>query len=92
MLNVLTIAREYGSRCSDIGSGVAELLGWESLDKQIIERVAAMGEVDSVWAAQADEHTRAWWECLMKGFLQGSPESYLGSRLILRWAAIRCSD
>ena len=78
MFNVLTIAREYGSGGSDIGRKVAELLGWECVDKQIIERVAAMGKVDPAWAAQADEHAIAWWERVMKGFRQGGPESYIG--------------
>ena len=78
MFNVLTIAREYGSGGSEIGRKVAELLGWECLDKQIIERAAAMGEVDSAWAAQADEHASAWWERVMKSFRQGGPDSYVG--------------
>ncbi|MGA2171224.1 MAG: cytidylate kinase-like family protein [Terracidiphilus sp.] len=78
MFNVLTIAREYGSGGSDIGRKVAELLGWECLDKQIIERVAAMGKVEPAWAAQADEHAIAWWERVMKSFRQGGPESYIG--------------
>lgn len=51
VFNVLTIAREYGSGGSEIGRKVAEILGWECLDKQIIERVAAMGKMDSAWAA-----------------------------------------
>ncbi len=78
MFNVLTIAREYGSGGSEIGRKVAELLGWECLDKQIIERAAAMGEMDSAWAAQADEHASAWWERVMKSFWQGGPDSYVG--------------
>jgi len=78
MFNVLTIAREYGSGGSEIGRKVAELLGWECLDKQIIERAAAMGEMDSAWAAQADEHASAWWERVMKSFRQGGPDSYVG--------------
>jgi len=80
MFNVLTIAREYGSGGSDIGRKVAEVLGWECLDKQIIERVAAMGEVDRNWAEQADEHAIAWWERVMKSFRQGGLESYVGER------------
>jgi cytidylate kinase len=78
MFNVLTIAREYGSGGSDIGRKVAEVLGWECLDKQIIEQVAAMGKVDASWAAQADEQAIAWWERVIKGFRQGGPESYIG--------------
>ena len=78
MFNVLTIAREYGSGGSDIGRRVAENLGWECIDKQIIERVAAMGQVDSEWAAKADERAIAWWDRVLKGFRKGGPEAYVG--------------
>jgi cytidylate kinase len=78
MFNVLTIAREYGSGGSDIGRKVAGLLGWEFVDKQIIERVAAKGQVDPSWAAAEDERSGAWWEAVMKGFSHGGPESYVG--------------
>lgn len=78
MFNVLTIAREYGSGGSDIGRRVAELLGWECLDKQIIERVATLGHVDPAWAAQADEHAIAWWERVVRSFRKGAPDSYVG--------------
>ncbi len=78
MFNVLSIAREYGSGGADIGRKVAVSLGWECVDKQIIERVAAMGKIDPSWAETADEHTSPWWERVMKGFLHGSPESYIG--------------
>ena len=50
MFNVVTIAREYGSGGSDIGRKVAELLAWTCVDKQIIERVSAIGKVDPSWA------------------------------------------
>lgn len=76
MFNVVTIAREYGSGGADIGRKVAELLGWECVDKQIIERIAAMGKVDSAWAEKADEHASVWWERVMKGFSLGGLESY----------------
>ena len=78
MFNVLTIAREYGSGGSEIGHKVAELLGWECVDKQIIEQVAAMGKVETSWAEQVDEHAIAWWDLVMKGFRRGGPESYIG--------------
>jgi cytidylate kinase len=76
MFNVVTIAREYGSGGADIGRKVAELLGWECVDKQIIERVAAMGKVETSWVEKADERTNAWWERVMKGFNFGGLESY----------------
>ena len=78
MFNVVTIAREYGSGGSDIGRKVAELLGWMCVDKQIIERVSAIGNVEPSWAEKADEHASAWWERVMKSFRKGGPESYVG--------------
>jgi len=61
MFNVVTIAREYGSGGSDIAHKVAEMMGWVCIDKQIIEKVAAMGKVDPAWAARADERVNSWW-------------------------------
>ena len=78
MFNVVTLAREYGSGGADIGRKVAELMGWVCLDKQIIDRVAVLGKVDSTWAEKADEHASAWWERVMKSFRSGGPESYVG--------------
>jgi len=78
MFNVVTIAREYGSGGAEIGRKVAELLGFVCVDKQIIERVAAIGKVDHTWAEQCDEHAGAWWERVMKSFRQGGLESYAG--------------
>jgi cytidylate kinase len=78
MFDVVTIAREYGSGGSDIGRQVAKTLGWELLDRQIIERVAAVGKVDRAWAAEADEQSRGWWEKILSGFRYGGPALYLG--------------
>lgn len=79
MFNVVTIAREYGSGGADIGRRVAEVLGWELVDKAIIERVAAMCKVDRSWAEQADEHCSGWWERVLTGFRHGGPEIYVGA-------------
>ena len=76
--NVLTIAREYGSGGAEIGRKVAELLGWECMDKEIIERIATMGKIDEDWAARADERAIAWWEKVTRSFRRGAPESYMG--------------
>ena len=81
MFKVLTIAREYGSGGSDIGHKVAELLGWECIDKQIIERVAELGSVDPAWAALADEHAITWWERVMQSLRQGGPEVFIGGNI-----------
>jgi len=76
MFNAVTIAREYGSGGADIGRKVAELLGWECVDKQIIERAAAMGKVETSWAEKADERANAWWEQVMKSLSLAGLGSY----------------
>jgi cytidylate kinase len=78
MFNVVTIAREYGSGGAEVGRRTAEMLGWELVDRQIIERVATMGKIDRVWAEQADEQSCAWWERVLNGFRHGGPEVYVG--------------
>ncbi len=78
MFSVVTIAREYGSGGAEVGRRVAEMLGWKLLDRQIIERVAAMGKIDRAWAEQADEHCSGWWERVLNGFRHGGPEVYVG--------------
>lgn len=79
MFKAVTIAREYGSGGSEIGRRVAERLGWKLVDREIIERVAAMGKIDRSWAEEADEHCCAWWERVLKGFRHGGPEVYVGA-------------
>jgi cytidylate kinase len=78
MFNVVTIAREYGSGGAEIGRRTAEMLGWELVDKQIIERVASIGKIDRAWAEEADEQSCAWWERVLNGFRHGGPEVYVG--------------
>ena len=78
MFNVVTIAREYGSGGAEIGYRLAEMLGWKLVDRQIIERVAAMGKIDPTWAEEADEQCVAWWERVLNGFRHGGPEVYVG--------------
>jgi cytidylate kinase len=78
MFNVVTIAREYGSGGAEIGRRVSEMLGWELVDRQIIERVAAIGKIDPAWAEEADEQSCAWWERVLNGFRHGGPEVYVG--------------
>jgi hypothetical protein len=79
MFNAITIAREYGSGGADIGRKVAEILDWECLDKQIIERAAIAGAMDRNFASAADECSYSWWGRVLKGFQQGGPSMALGA-------------
>jgi cytidylate kinase len=79
MFDVVTIAREYGSGGGEIGRRLAEILGWELVDRKILERVAAIGKIDPAWAEAADEQSCAWWERVLRGFRYDGPEGLQGS-------------
>ncbi len=76
--SVVTIAREYGSGGCEIGRLLAEMLGWELVDRQLLERVAALGKMDPELAGAADEQACAWWERLLRAFRCGGPEHCTG--------------
>lgn len=60
MFRVLTIAREYGSGGGSIARRVAERLGWNLLDKTLVERIARAAQVDPELAQRYDERIDSW--------------------------------
>jgi hypothetical protein len=70
MFKVVTIAREFGAGGAETGRKVADLLGWQYLDKEIIEQAAAAGQVARNLAEAADERSRRWWDKVLLGFQQ----------------------
>jgi cytidylate kinase len=60
MFRVLTVAREYGSGGGAIAQQVAENLGWNLLDKHLIEAVAQAAQVNTETARRYDEDVDSW--------------------------------
>ena len=60
MFRVLTVAREYGSGGGSIARKIAEQLGWNLLDKALVEQVARAAQVDSQLAQRHDERVDSW--------------------------------
>jgi cytidylate kinase len=60
MFRVLTVAREYGSGGGLIARKIAERLGWDLLDKALVEWIARTAQVDPDLARQYDEHVDSW--------------------------------
>jgi cytidylate kinase len=60
MFRVLTVAREYGSGGGLIARQIAERMGWDLLDKALVERIARIAQVDPELAQQYDEHVDSW--------------------------------
>ncbi len=76
MISVVTIAREYGSGGAELGRLVASKLGWELLDRQLVDRVARVAGVDPKIAARLDEHAHRWWQWVVAGMSYAAPCAY----------------
>ena len=44
-MNVITVSREYGAGGSEVGRRLAEALGWELLDRELLHQAAAVEHV-----------------------------------------------
>lgn len=56
----LTISREYGSGGANIAKILAERLGWELLDHQLIDAIARASHVDAKVVTRLDERAESW--------------------------------
>ncbi len=60
MFRVLTVAREFGSGGGSIARKIAETLGWNLLDKGLVEAIARCAQVDPELARRYDERVDSW--------------------------------
>lgn len=60
MFRVLTVAREFGSGGGQIARRVSEKLGWNVLDKALVEAIARAAQVDPDLARHYDERIDSW--------------------------------
>ena len=59
-MNVLTISREFGSGGRELGKRMADILGWDYYDREIIDAVAAEKGMDADYVnAVLERHE--WW-------------------------------
>ena len=54
-MNVLTVTREYGAGGYDVARGLAESLGWELLDRELLHRAAAVEHLPDADLERLDE-------------------------------------
>ena len=57
---VVTVAREYGSGGAAIATRLAARLGWQLLDRALIERIATAARVDPDLVEKLDEQVDPW--------------------------------
>ncbi|MDR3702826.1 MAG: cytidylate kinase-like family protein [Candidatus Sulfopaludibacter sp.] len=66
----MTIAREYGSGGGAIAERIAKQLGWELLDRKLIEAIAQTADVDTEMARRYDERVDSWFHRINRGGLE----------------------
>ena len=57
---VVAVAREYGSGGAAVAKALAARLGYQLLDRVLIERIASVARIDPELAEQFDEHVDPW--------------------------------
>ena len=59
-MNIITISREFGSGGRELGKRMADILGWDYYDREIIDTVAAEEGLDADYV-QAVLERHEWW-------------------------------
>src|SRR5208283_1451856 len=54
-MNVITVSREFGAGGSEAARRLAEILGWELLDRELLHQAAAVEHVPDADLLQLDE-------------------------------------
>src|SRR6476620_5585823 len=76
MFRVLTVAREFGSGGGTVAQKVADRLGWDLLDKNLVDEIANRAKVDADCARTRDERLDSWLHRVSRRALwSGGPES-----------------
>ncbi len=76
--NVVTVAREYGSGGAAIAEALAERLGFELLDRKLIERIAEAAQVAPEVAERFDERVDHWLDRIGRALRFGGFEAVSG--------------
>ena len=57
---VVTVGREYGSGGAAVAGALAARLGFQLLDRKLIEQIARAAHIDPALAERLDEHVDSW--------------------------------
>ena len=71
---IVTISRMYGSGGSDVAAGVAERLGWDLLDNNLVDAVAERLGTTRREVAKREERVPSLVQRLVDGMALGTPE------------------
>jgi CMP/dCMP kinase len=71
---VITLSRQYGSGGGAIGRALAQRLGVDYLDRELVARVAARSGIPEAAAAGYDERLPSLWQRLAAALASSTPE------------------
>lgn len=71
---VITLSRQYASGGSEIARLVAQRLGWELVDNELVDRVARLAGLPREEVEQHDERVTGFMERLARTLTSSSPE------------------
>ena len=73
---VITISRQYGAGGSEVARRVAEVLGWQVVDNELVEQVAVRAGVTPEEIAEREERAPSFIERLTRTLAAASPELF----------------
>ncbi len=73
-IRVITVGGEYGSGRADIAHEAAVALGWNLVDRSLIDAIARTAQVDPALARRYDECIDSWFHRLRKALWHGGFE------------------
>ena len=73
---VITLSRQYGSGGSEVARRVAEALGWQVVDNELVEQVAARAGMSYAEVAERQERAPSFVERLTRTLASASPELF----------------
>ena len=73
---VITISRQYGAGGSEVARRVAEALGWQVVDNELVEQVAARAGMSATEVAEREERAPSFVERLTRTLAAATPELF----------------
>lgn len=73
---VITLSRQYGSGGSEVARRVAEALGWQVVDNELVEQVAARAGMTPEEVAEREERAPSFVERLTRTLAAANPELF----------------
>lgn len=73
---VITLSRQYGSGGSEVARRVSEALGWQVVDNELVEQVAARAGMTPAEVAEREERAPSFVERLTRTLAAASPELF----------------